>query len=451
MRALRTGLARRAAPAPRADFFLGPKVSLGKLCAALASLLVASLAAAGEPESDSRKHHHPHGGAGEPLATPDYWSGAHLTGDWNGARAWAAERGLEFEIVYTGEVMDNARGGVNTRGAAEYIGTPDVIADLYPERMGGWQGGQFHFWFTNVHGAGLTERHAGDAQVLSNLETEPFTTLYEAWYRHAWWDDRFWIKVGKFDANIDFAASDYGGEFIVSSFGFPPMIPFGTYPNTGLGAEAGFRINAWAGVQALFQDGAPNDTSVGGGKTMFDGEGGHVSMFEFHFSPPWLPERLPGTLKLGAWHHNGDFEELTFAQDPPPAFSSNYGAYALYDQRLLKERDDPGDEQGLGLFLQAAVAPQDRNEIDRYFGAGLVYRGALPSRDADVVGFGVAHARFSNRLNRTRAVFETQYEFFYRVQVTPFLWLQPQAVYVHQPSGVERDALALGLRFEVNF
>ncbi|GMV81296.1 MAG: hypothetical protein AMXMBFR7_24800 [Planctomycetota bacterium] len=437
-----------------ARFFLALKVSLGQLCAC--ALLIGCACALAEEEhteehADSRRHHHPPRDGEAQVEAPDYWSGEHLSGDWNGARRWARERGLDFEIVYTGEVMNLTRGGRNTRGATEYTGTPDVIAELHPEKMGGWSGGTFYFWFTNIHGAGLTERHLGDFQTISNLEVEPFTTLYEYWYKHELWDGRFWIKAGKFDANTDFAASDYGGEFIHSSFGYPPSIVFGTYPDTGVGVQAGYRINDWAYVQAMLQDGAPNADSVSGLEPMFDGEGGHVSIFEFHFTPPQLPEKLPGTYRFGVWHHTGDFEEINVDRDPPEEVSSGYGLYAIFDQRLFKEREDPADEQGLGMFFQYAWAPQDRSEAQHYLGAGLVYRGAIPGRDEDVAGAGVAHVRFSNRLNETRAVYETALEFFYRVQVTPFLWLQPQLSYVDNPSGTGRDGLAAGLRFEVNF
>ena len=51
----------------------------------------------------------------------------------------------------------------------------------------------------------------------------------------------------------------------------------------------------------------------------------------------------------------------------------------------------------------------------------------------------------------SRLTQETAVEWFYRVKATPFISLRPQMSYVVNPGGDGRDALAAGLRFEVNF
>jgi carbohydrate-selective porin OprB len=69
----------------------------------------------------------------------------------------------------------------------------------------------------------------------------------------------------------------------------------------------------------------------------------------------------------------------------------------------------------------------------------------VPRRDEDVVGVGVAWAR----LNRGGTKQETAIEVFYKAQVTRAVSIQPDIQYVVRPSGIYRDALAVGLRFEV--
>ncbi len=44
---------------------------------------------------------------------------------------------------------------------------------------------------------------------------------------------------------------------------------------------------------------------------------------------------------------------------------------------------------------------------------------------------------------------ETVVELFYKAQLTPRLTIQPDLMYIATPSGVYRDALAVGVRFEL--
>ncbi|TWU31611.1 carbohydrate porin [Novipirellula artificiosorum] len=77
--------------------------------------------------------------------------------------------------------------------------------------------------------------------------------------------------------------------------------------------------------------------------------------------------------------------------------------------------------------------------------AGVVYRGLLPGRDEDVIGAGIAWAR----LNLGGTNQETVVETFYKAQVTATVSMQPDIQYIASPSGIYRDALAVGLRFTV--
>jgi porin len=76
--------------------------------------------------------------------------------------------------------------------------------------------------------------------------------------------------------------------------------------------------------------------------------------------------------------------------------------------------------------------------------AGLVYTGLIAQRDEDVLGAGVTWAElYQGGTNQ-----ETVVEVFYKAQITPCLSVQPDFQYIASPSGIHRDALALGLRFE---
>ena len=105
----------------------------------------------------------------------------------------------------------------------------------------------------------------------------------------------------------------------------------------------------------------------------------------------------------------------------------------------------------MAAFGQLSWAPGDRNEFERYFGAGLVYNGAIRGRDLDLLGLGVAHAVFSDRARDLDDVtHETVVELFYRVQLTPWLALEPDVQFIVNPGGQGDDSLVLGLRFAVD-
>ncbi|MBW8035132.1 MAG: hypothetical protein FVQ79_05735, partial [Planctomycetes bacterium] len=50
-----------------------------------------------------------------------------LAGDLYGSRDWLEELGINLEMVYTGEIFNNLRGGLNTSGASEYRGNFDIV------------------------------------------------------------------------------------------------------------------------------------------------------------------------------------------------------------------------------------------------------------------------------------------------------------------------------------
>jgi carbohydrate-selective porin OprB len=121
------------------------------------------------------------------------------------------------------------------------------------------------------------------------------------------------------------------------------------------------------------------------------------------------------------------------------------------EQLIFRENAcEETDPQGLGAF--ASYFPRFANGVIPVpvvwgdFVAGIVYRGLIPCRDEDVIGAGVAWAK----LNRSGTLQETAIELFYKARITPCLTLQPDIQYIATPSGLHRDAIAVGLRFQLN-
>src|SRR3990167_9132981 len=121
-----------------------------------------------------------------------------------------------------------------------------------------------------------------------------------------------------------------------------------------------------------------------------------------HKEDPNVLEPLTGSIKFGSWIHTQDVNDtlLTDEAGDPIRYGNNYGFYGIAEQMIYQEQ--PGEDQGLGIFFQFGGAPDNRNTVDYYFGAGLNYTGLIPGRDQDSFGMAVANAFLSERFQKAR-------------------------------------------------
>ena len=418
---------------------------------------------------DVRKHerHHPPQRAepheiSQETRTPDdfrkpWWQWEHATGDWAGGRPWLDEHGLTFEIGYTADFFYNLRGGLNTSDAEQYRGLLGVCLFLDTERMGLWKGGTAHISMLQNQGTDITERHVGDLQALNNADAPNRTRLYEFWYEQAFFDGALRVKLGKMDVNGDFAAPDYGGEFIHSSSGFSPTIPMPTWPDPALGVALFLEPVDWFYLRAGVYDALASGTR-GGFDTAFHSPDESFTIWELGLRPKFslFGQELPGTYRVGGFYHSGQWD--VYRNDlggrlPDRTHRGNSGLYLVFDQLLYKEcPEDDEDEQGLGAFFQFAWVPSGYNEITQHYGGGLQYVGLIPERDDDICGIALHHVSLSGRVQSLeRRYSETAIEAFYKYQLTEFMSIKPDLQYIVNPGGDGRDAIVAGVRLEMSF
>ncbi len=314
----------------------------------------------------------------------------------------------------------------------------------------------------------MSQAFVGDVQLFSNLdstisdtERPQFTSIAEYWYEHLAFDQRVRFKLGKQDANADFALTDLGGEFVHSSFGLPPMIPLPTFPSQALGIATFVSLTE----TLIFGFGAFDGTLPSGpqgSRWGFDtlGHNGAITLYQLEWKPALgVNELYPTTIRWGMWHHSDQTVWTELTSNPNPiTFNQNYGLWTTADQMIWRESDTVGDNQGLGVFGQFGWAPSDRNSLPEYYGGGLVYKGLLSGRDEDLLGAGFANVLFSPGLRDQSAAngepmtkYETAVEVFYKYIYSPYISFQPDIQYISNPGGKYRDALLPGLRFEVVF
>jgi porin len=360
---------------------------------------------------------------------------------------WHQLDSITAEYIYTGEGFSNTRGGISTKGATRYRGNFDLTLSLDTEKANWWKGGEVFVYMQQDHGETLTQDFVGDGQFYSNIDTSPkprdLTQLGEYWYQHTFGEDSPSVRIGRQDPNADFAFADLGGDFINSSFITLPNIPMPYWPFQTVGVSSLYQAND----KLRLGGGAYDNGRDVGQWWVTNTSRGMFFIGQADYEPfADREEALLTLIRLGAWYTSSDTE----AVDENSVYDGNYGFYVTVDRMLFTEADDA--EQGLGAFFQFSWAPADRNQVDRNFGAGLVYRGLLPGRDTDTFGGGFSLIEFSPDLHeQTGQTSENAIELFYKAWPREWLAIQPDLQYIARPSGIERDALVAGLRFEVTF
>jgi len=335
----------------------------------------------------------------------------------------------------------NMRGGTRTKSDLRYQGLLFTTATFDTEKMGLWKGGKAVVTYGNNHGNGISRDYIGDWQLINTYDCGRFSQLYEYYYEQGLLNDKFKIKVGKQDANNDFVALDSAFLFNNGGF-FIQNTPITTYPSPGLGVMTTIQPVSWFALKSGIFDGNAEPKGLGF-RTAFNGKENYTIMNEAAITHNY--KNYKGKYSVGHWISTSDNSVEGYDQ----TYANAYGIYSGFDQMIFKENSDPNDSQGLNVFGQFGWAPPDKRTVTRYFGGGLVYKGLIPKRNNDVIGIGTNFARFSGRYDAPHG--ETVVESFYKFQLTPWLAVQPDFQVVSKPSGLNRNAYALGLKTVINF
>lgn len=350
------------------------------------------------------------------------------------------EDAIDFSTTVTGDFARNFSGGLQQGNA--YMGNIDITATFSTEKAKLWRGGTFFAYYLNNHGKSLSQ-YVGDLQGVDNIEADANSRLYQFWYMQELGD--LSITIGQHDLNSEFCASEYGGNFINSSFGIQPdisaNIPVSIFPVATLGAILKYQINNNIAVLGAIYDGDPGDqeTNPNSVDIRWDKSEGTACIVEFQY----LLEKEGAfyrSFKLGSWSHNIDH---------------HYGIYAIIDQKLWSESIDK--KQGLAFFSQLGGSPHNHGYIDSYYSLGLHYTGLIKGRDEDNLGLAIGNATLEKDFNRhhpnENLSNEIVMELTYSAKMNKFFSIQPDLQYVIKPGGNSSidNALVGILRVVVEF
>lgn len=251
-------------------------------------------------------------------------------------------------------------------------------------------------------------------------------------------DDDITVRLGKQDFNTEFQRIDGAEHFIQSTFGLSPSTAFPTYPNQAMGAVALFqmhdslqlKVGAWSAFARA-------------GTWGFSDSDSFLVVGELERGYALADGTLSGIVSVGALYESeGEIDGQSVSAVEEYFFQ--------WEQTVYRERPLEKDcKQGMALFAGYYPRFPSEQPIDESIGdsavGGLTYTGILSGRDEDVLGAGVAWSKlFQGGTNQ-----ETVIEIFYRATWTPRVSIQPAVQYIGSPSGIFKDALAVGIRFEL--
>lgn len=354
-----------------------------------------------------------------------------------------------LEAYYRGDVMHNADGGIKTGSA--YL---DDMGLTFSAEIGSlFDANEASVFVYLLHNnrATFSDVYVGDLQVVSNIDSEQGTRIYELWYEQRW-SDTYSLRVGLYDLNSEFDAIDTAGLFMNSSHGIGgeyaqsgengPSI----FPVTSMAVRFDWALNDASILRLAVLDGVPGDPDdISKTEIKFSSDEGVLTALEYNYV-------MPGGTRFaaGGWLYSADFDEIDGGRG-----DGNAGVYGFVDAPLLAS-----EPSGLAIngFLRYGVANDDINAIDSYFGAGLVATGLLQQRPDDQFGIAFANVQIGSPFKQAVEDAggsvdsrESKIEMTYSTQVNDWLRLQPNLQYVMNPGADPAldDALVIGVQFEL--
>lgn len=381
----------------------------------------------------------------EQTAVGQWLNGSYATGRWFGARPLLEDHGLTINSSLLYSPFIKTGGGAYGESSGKGYSLFNLSVTLDTEKAGLWKGGTFYTLYQRKTGYGLAGPSGamGDWMTFDGWEGRQINQISECWYQQKLFNNKVRLKVGKQDANVDFGFLNSGWDFMNLAFSVNPTVPMPTYPDqANVGFVAEINPKEWLSIR----NGIYSKFNV------------PFNITEIEFKP--MIKNLPGRYNIGAWEMS-DSNGMSVAESLDTSgtiyynnFNRNYGMYAQFEQMVYKEKkNDENDMQGLVVFGQFGISPSNRNDMSRYVGGGLHYKGLIPKRDNDLVGLAVGSGTFAQRLGDITSQIgdETVTEAFYRVQLTPWFYLQPDVQFIANPSGTYANSVAIGLRSVITF
>lgn len=378
------------------------------------------------------------------------------------------ERGIEFPVSLTTEVLGNFSGGTSRRVIWESLLNVGVALDL--EKIAGWKGAYLSVRAIYPQGSSLTDAAVHDFNTLSNIDAYDSLRLYDAWLQQEFAGGKFSVRIGQLLADAEFFDSDYAALFLNSSFGAIPLVSQNLNAPIFPTAAPGIRLLArpsesFYAEAALFSGdaGGPATNNKHNTRLSFRSADGALVFAEVGYAWNAKPKDAAATAPLGpsaltgSYKLSGYYDSKTFADTGGgSAHRGDYSIYFVLDQELWHPQGRT--EQVLSCFVRTGAAPDDRNTVTWYGDAGFNFKGLFAQRDQDTLGLAFSHTELSHKLvDESGRSFASHHEevleLTYQTSFGSHLSIQPDLQFIFNPGATEqaRTAIVSGVRLNVEF
>jgi porin len=380
-----------------------------------------------------------------------------ITGSWGGARDRLVEKGVSIVGGYMAQPMANPEGGVE-EGKTSYIANLSLGSYFDLQRLLDWKRSYAVVSFARKHGEdGLTPDHVGNEFPVQLSSGDNATRLVHLALAKEVFSNKAELVGGRIITGEDFATLRSACSSLNQAICGNPIaanrsINWPTYPYGMWGArfkvKPGSSWYAQAGSYVVYPD--FRDSGDHGVKFKPGSGRGVLAPVEYgHIVGKYRGEPgLPGRYKIGGYYDGSRLEDLKTGQSK----RGTWGVYAMGEQMVYAE--DEGYNQGLHAWLALSYAPPNVNRIQYMAAGGLIYQGLFPNRPFDALALIGSYGRYSSDLRSAQRARgesaqsnEVLLEVNYRAQLTPWLFIQPDAQVILRPSGDSDidDAFVIGL------
>lgn len=386
-----------------------------------------------------------------------------LTGDWNGQRQTWLDQGINFDFTHRSDIVRNQNGGIAT--GTRWLSYTDARIRLDLNKLLGWDGWTAYTQYHSELGGKPNLQKVGSFIGVDNIEVKTNTAQFsELWLEKSMLDDRLGVLVGMYAIDSEFYVTESSGVFLQPAMGMnisvgqtgkngPPI-----YPMASFGTRLRYKSvdkNTYAQIALL--DGVPGDpANPRGSHIKFDKGDGVLLIAEAGYfgDKPGGDDKALNKTAMGMWRYSADYDDLSSLDaNGKRVQRKNFGWYVLTERTLLPKAGHPG--QGLQAFLRFGTAQKDINQSDWSANLGLNYVGLFDGRDEDQLAIGMtyAHASKKYRLLNKSDNYESIAEATYKMQLRPWLAIQPVVQCIFNPNmdAKLKKAWVLGLRTEVAF
>jgi porin len=401
-----------------------------------------------------------------------------LLGDWGGLRTRLYQRGVDFQLGYTGELAYNASGGdehlLRNAGQFNFGGTFDL------EKLLGFRDSKVQITITKRHGDNLS----GDANLGTLMQVQE---IYGRGNVFRW--TQFWYDQLLFDGKLDvkLGRMGVGEDFMSFSCYFQNLSFCGSLPGNIVATWFNWPVSQWATrakvnfpPQWYAQIGVyqvnPAYLNPSNGIKLNNPSGtiGALIPVELGWTPKLFAAALPGAYRIGAWYDSSNQPNVFLAANgqplvlspgvPPLMESSESGWYAMAQQQVTTVHGDAS--RGLSVFANFVQADRDTATIDQLFTVGIFYTGPFNARPQDDIGFAIGRTHVNSKVAEGQqlqnaagrgpvAVQGSEYpvELYYTFIAANWITLRPNIQFIYHPGGTSENAnvVVVGLKASVRF